>query len=42
VAKAHDLFSEDGDLIDPETRDRLAEIVAGLVTHHGRFAAAAA
>src|SRR6201993_947398 len=27
VAKAHDLFSADGHLVDAETRDRLAEIV---------------
>jgi hypothetical protein len=37
-----DLFSADGELIDPETRDRLAEIVSGLVAHHGRYTAAAA
>jgi chromate reductase len=42
VAKAQDLFSAEGELIDPETRDRLAEIVSGLVAHHGRYAAAAA
>jgi chromate reductase len=41
VAKAHDLFSADGELVDPETRGRLAELVQGLVEHHGRFAAAA-
>src|ERR1700733_6540859 len=28
VAKAQDLFSADGELTDPETRDRLAEIVS--------------
>ena len=27
---------------DPEMRDRLAELVAGLVAHHSRFATAAA
>jgi chromate reductase, NAD(P)H dehydrogenase (quinone) len=41
VAKAHDLFSGDGELTDPETRERLAEIVSGLVAHHGRFSAVA-
>jgi chromate reductase len=42
VAKAQDLFSADGELTDPETRDRLAEILSGLVAHHGRYAASAA
>ena len=41
VAKAQDLFSPDGELTDPETRDRLAELLAELVAHHSRFAAAA-
>jgi chromate reductase len=41
VAKARDLFSDDGELVDPETRDRLAELVQSLVEHHSRFAAAA-
>ena len=41
VAKAHDLFSADGELTDPETRERLAEIVSGLIAHHGRFSAVA-
>jgi chromate reductase len=41
VAKAQDLFSSDGELTDPETRDRLAEMVAELVAHHSRVAAAA-
>lgn len=41
VARANELFSADGELIDPETRDRLAELVASLVEHHSRFAAAA-
>jgi chromate reductase, NAD(P)H dehydrogenase (quinone) len=40
VAKAHDLFSADGELADPETRERLAEILSGLIAHHGRFSAA--
>jgi chromate reductase len=42
IPKAHGLFSADGELTDPETRDRLAEIVADLVAHHSRFSAAAA
>lgn len=41
VAKANDLFSEDLKLVDPETRDRLAELVQNLIEHHARFAAAA-
>jgi len=41
VARAKELFSDDGELVDPETRDRLAELVSGLVEHHSRFAAAA-
>ena len=41
VAKAHDLFSADGELTDPETLERLREIVSGLVAHHGRFSAPA-
>jgi chromate reductase len=40
VAKAQDLFSPEGELIDPETRDRLAELVQSLVEHHSRLAAA--
>jgi chromate reductase len=42
IAKAQDLFSEDGELVDSEMRDRLAELVADLVAHHSRFATAAA
>jgi chromate reductase len=42
VAKAQDLFSADGELTDPETRKRLTELVSELITHHSRFAAAAA
>jgi chromate reductase len=42
VANAHALFSPGGELADLETRDRLAELVAGLVAHHGRFATVAA
>jgi chromate reductase, NAD(P)H dehydrogenase (quinone) len=41
VAKANDLFSEDLKLVDPETRDRLGELVQNLIEHHARFAAAA-
>ncbi len=41
VARANELFSADGELVDPETRDRLAELVSALVEHHSRFAAAA-
>jgi chromate reductase len=39
VAKAQDLFSDDGELADPETRDRLEQIVTGLIAHHGRYSA---
>lgn len=42
VARAQDLFDADGELTDPETRDRLAELVQELVAHHGRFAQTAA
>ncbi|HEY5431356.1 MAG TPA: hypothetical protein VIK04_19730, partial [Solirubrobacteraceae bacterium] len=38
VARAQDLFAADGELPDPETRDRLAELVQGLVAHHSRYA----
>ncbi|MGH2858821.1 MAG: NADPH-dependent FMN reductase [Solirubrobacteraceae bacterium] len=38
VARAAELFDDDGELADPETRDRLAEIVQGLVAHHSHFA----
>jgi chromate reductase, NAD(P)H dehydrogenase (quinone) len=41
VARAAELFSDDGELVDPETRERLAELVDALVEHHSRFAAAA-
>jgi chromate reductase, NAD(P)H dehydrogenase (quinone) len=41
IARAMDLFSDDGELVDPETRDRLAELLEALVEHHSRFAAAA-
>jgi chromate reductase, NAD(P)H dehydrogenase (quinone) len=42
IANAQDLFTDDGELADPETRDRLAELVQSLVEHHSRFAKAAA
>ena len=42
VAKAQDLFSDAGELVDPETRDRLAELLENLVAHHRRFAKPAA
>jgi chromate reductase len=41
VANAPELFSADGELTDPETRERLAELLAGLLEHHRQFAAAA-
>jgi chromate reductase len=41
VARAQDLFSADGELTDPETRDRLATLVAELIEHHARFKVAA-
>jgi hypothetical protein len=40
VANAPELFSEDGELSDPEMRDRLAELVADLVSHHHAYATA--
>lgn len=42
IARAQDLFGADGRLADARTRHRLAELVAGLVAHHGRFAVATA
>jgi chromate reductase len=39
VANAPELFVE-GELADPETRERLAELVTGLVEHHRRLVAA--
>jgi chromate reductase, NAD(P)H dehydrogenase (quinone) len=41
IARAAELFSADGELTDPETRERLTELVEALVEHHSRFAAAA-
>jgi chromate reductase len=40
VGNAQGLF-DDGELVDPETAERLAEIVAGLLEHRHRLAAAA-
>jgi chromate reductase len=42
VAGAPVLFDADGELADPETRERLAEMLSALVEHHRQFAAAAA
>jgi chromate reductase len=41
VARAMELFSDERELVDLETRDRLAELLEALVEHHSRFAAAA-
>lgn len=41
VAGAPDLFDANGELTDPATRERLAELVAALVAHHHQFAPAA-
>jgi chromate reductase len=41
VANAPERFGADGELTDPETRERLAELVHDLVAHHRQFAAAA-
>jgi chromate reductase len=40
VANAPELFSAEGELTDPETRERLAELVAGLVEHHRQLVTA--
>ena len=40
VAHARELFSADGELTDPETREHLAELVDGLAAHHHRFVTA--
>jgi chromate reductase, NAD(P)H dehydrogenase (quinone) len=40
AADAPELFSADGELTDPETRERLAELVAELIAHHRQFVAA--
>ncbi|MFZ0040724.1 MAG: NADPH-dependent FMN reductase [Solirubrobacteraceae bacterium] len=43
VSGAADLFSDGGslELTDTETRERLAEVIAGLVEHHRQYAVAA-
>ena len=41
VARAAQLFDEDGRLVEPETRERLAELVTSLVAHHHDYAKAA-
>jgi chromate reductase len=41
VAGAAQLFDADGRLTDPETRERVAELVSELVAHHQQYAAAA-
>lgn len=38
VAAAPQLFDEQGRLTDPETRERLAELVQSLVDHHSQVA----
>jgi chromate reductase len=40
VADAPALFDDEGELTDPETRERLAELVVGLLEHHRQFVAA--
>lgn len=42
VARAQDLFDEAGHLTDPESRERLVELLSDLVEQHSRFAAQAA
>src|SRR5262249_7474284 len=41
VANANERFDEQGRLTDPETRERLAEVVQGLLEHHHTHALAA-
>jgi chromate reductase len=41
VAGAHQLFDSDGRLVEPETRERVAELVTNLVEHHHQYAQAA-
>lgn len=41
VANAAERFDADGRLTDPETRERLAELMQGLVEHHHQYAQAA-
>ena len=42
VGAAAQLFDSDGTLTDPETRERLSEVVDRLIEHHDSFAAVAA
>jgi len=41
VARAHEVFGPDGELTDVETRERLGELLAGLVEHRHALAKAA-
>jgi chromate reductase len=41
IPHAQDVFNAEGVLVDEETRERLAELINGLIEHHARFAAAA-
>jgi chromate reductase len=41
IGKAHSRFDPDGGLIDPETRERLAEIIAGMTEHREQVLEAA-
>jgi chromate reductase len=41
VANAAERFGPDGELVDPQTRDRLGELLEDLVAHHHHFAPAA-
>ena len=41
VGRAAERFDADGQLLDPETRERLAEILVGLVEHHRSLVAVA-
>jgi chromate reductase len=41
VGRAHEQFDDDGALTDDETRERLAEVVAGLIDHHHKLAGVA-
>jgi chromate reductase len=41
VANAPDRFDADGRLVEPETRERLGELVQELIVHHQQFAEAA-
>ena len=41
IANADKLFDADGTLVDPETRERVAELLADLIEHHHVHAVAA-